>query len=132
MKKFIFLLLLTNLTACHKTQLKPNEPELATVVSGDYQLIKASYMGNNIISTYKAQLSVSKIDANHVNADFSFSPPVSPFTESWQLRKIASDTIEIRQVGTVGTTGLYTLYEKGQISLSLADASLQLRFKKIE
>ncbi len=126
MKNLLYCLILSaSLAGCHKRGLAPNEPDNASLVVGNYKLTKANYMGKDIISTYNAWLAVSRIDPNTVKADYKFSSPISPYTETWTLKKIAKDTLELK-------TGIGTIrYQSGQIGpMSLADGTLYLTFQK--
>ena len=111
--------------SCQDHRTNPvGELDNAVTVSGTYRLTTAYYMGSNVLSTYKASLSVQKVNSDTVKANYVFEPPTNSITEYWVLSPITKDSI--RLIGK----NYSAIYRNGTIETSFADATLQLIFTK--
>ncbi|GAB3890261.1 hypothetical protein GCM10028803_00880 [Larkinella knui] len=131
MKKLLALYLLVTLMAGCNRNVEPSEPNAATIVSGTYQLIKVTGPMNPDVALANLKpystLVVTKITPTSAKATYTTPYGTSPFSETWNLTKVAADTVKIKsQISVIEK------YQNGLIVAGFADATFYLWFEQLK
>ena len=125
-KHLLWICLIGLLLSCEEREVIVSGPDNASSIIGAYGVLKATYFGNPTDYFANDSLTINKIDINTTKATFHSSR--SPdFSEEWLIKKITKDTFNLQVKPNLYTTGQY---RSGQITLSLADASVYITYRK--
>lgn len=121
MKNLIYIPLLVITVACHRAQINPTQPDLATILSGSWKVEDCRTLANKP-GGCTGSLVLSRIDATRLHGDFKLSTG-SSFSDTCKITIADKDTL----FGMLGSPGYY---RQGKIQMSFGDASMNVRFTK--